>query len=160
MSSLQRKIKSRDTAVNAIEEAYENVNKSNEEDIIATIEVIEKKFEKLRSLNGEIEELAEDAESNEEIYDGCLQSEVNITKKINTLKSLVDKEKGLIKKRDSKPESFERKFVNLPKLTIERFKGDYTKFNTFMDSFVAAIDSCEDLKDIEKFDLLTFLFGR
>ena len=160
MSSLQRKIKSRDTAVNAIEEAYENVNKSNEEDIIATIEVIEKKFEKLRSLNGEIEELAEDAESNEEIYDGCLQSEVNITKKINTLKSLVDKEKGLIKNRDSKPESFERKFVNLAKLTIERFKGDYTKFNTFMDSFVAAIDSCEDLKDIEKFDLLTFLFGR
>ena len=160
MSSLQRKIKSRDTAVNAIEEAYENVNESKEEDIIATIEVIEKKFEKLRSLNGEIEELAEDAESNEEIYDRCLQSEVNITKKINTLKSLVDKEKGLIKNRDSKPESFKRKFVNLPKLTIERFKGDYTKFNTFMDSFVAAIDSCEDLKDIEKFNLLTFLFGR
>ena len=65
---------------------------------------------------------------------------------------LFDKAKGLIKNSDSKPESFKRKFVNLPKLTIEKFKGDYTKFIAFMDSFVAAIDSCEDLKDIEKFN--------
>ena len=73
MSSLQRKIKSRNTTVNTIEKAYGNVNKTNEEDIIATIE--EKKFQKICSLNSEIEELAEDAENNEEIYDGCLQSE-------------------------------------------------------------------------------------
>ena len=160
MSSLQRKIRSRNTAVNTIEKACENVNKTNKVDIIATIEVIEKKFEKLCSLNSEIEELAEDTENNEEIYDGCLQSEVNITKKINTLKSLVDKEKGLIKDSDSKPESFKRKFVSLPKLTIEKFKGDYTKFNRFMDSFIAAIDSCEVLKDIEKFNYLySFLEG-
>ena len=44
MSSLQRKIKSRNTAVNTAEKAYENVNKTNEEDIIATTEAIEKKF--------------------------------------------------------------------------------------------------------------------
>ena len=81
MSSFQRKIKCRNTAMNTTKKAYGNVNKTNEEDIIATIEVIEKKFEKLCSLNSEIEELAEDAENNEEIYDGCLQSEVNITKK-------------------------------------------------------------------------------
>ena len=35
-------------------------------------------------------------------------------KKINTLKPLVDKGKGLIKNSDSKPESFNRKFVNSP----------------------------------------------
>ena len=148
MSSLQRKFRSRNTAVNTIEKAYEKVNKTNEEDIITTTEVIEKKFEKLCSLNSEIE-LTKVTENNEEMYDGCLQSEVNITKKTNTLKSLVDKEKGLIKDSDPKPESFKRK---LPKLTIEKFKGDYTKFNTFMGSFVAAIDSCKDLKDIEKFN--------
>ena len=73
MSSLQRKIKSRNTTVNTIEKAYGNVNKTNEEDIIATIE--QKKFQKICSLNSEIEELAEDAENNEEIYDGCLQIE-------------------------------------------------------------------------------------
>ena len=89
---------------------------------------LRKRLRNFCSLNSEIEELAEDAEDDEEIYDGCLQSEVNITKKINTLKSLVDKEKGLIKDSDPKPESFKRK---LPKLTIEKFKGDYTKFNTF-----------------------------
>ena len=42
MSSLQRKIKSRNTAVNTIKKAYQNVNETNEEDIIATIEVIDK----------------------------------------------------------------------------------------------------------------------
>ena len=68
----------------------------------------------------------------EKLYDVCLQSEVNITKKINTLKSLVDKEKGLIKNSDSKSESFKRKFVNLPKSTTEKFKGDYTKFNIYL----------------------------
>ena len=152
MSSLLRK----NTTVNTIEKTYENVNKANEENVNATIEVIEKKFEDFCGLNSEIEEFAEDVENNEEIYVGCLQSEVNITKKINTLKSLVDEEKRLIKNSDSKPESFKRKFVNLPKLTIEKFKGDYTKFTKFMDSFVAAIDSCEDLEDIEKFNYLHF----
>ena len=49
--------------MNTTEKAYENVNKTNEKDIIATIEVIEKKFEKLCSLNNEIEEVAEDAEN-------------------------------------------------------------------------------------------------
>ena len=131
MSSLQRKIKFTNTAVNTIEKAYGNVNKTNEEDVIATREVNEKKSEKLSSLNSETEEFAEGAENNEEIYDVCLQSEVYITKKINTLKSLVDKEKGLIRTSDSKPESFKRKFVNLLKLIIEKFKRDYTKFNTF-----------------------------
>ena len=50
MSLLQRKTKSRNTAVNMIEKAYKNVNK---EDFIATIEVIEKQFENLSSLNSE-----------------------------------------------------------------------------------------------------------
>ena len=48
MLSLQKKIKSRNTAVNTTEKAYENV-KTNEEDIIATIEAIETKVEKLCS---------------------------------------------------------------------------------------------------------------
>ena len=76
---------------------------------------------------------------------------------MNTLKSLVDKEKGLIKNSDAKHESFLKKickFVNLLKLTIRKFKGDYTKFNTFMDLFIAAIVSWEDLKDIKKFNCL------
>ena len=69
---------------------------------------LRKRLRNFCSLNSEIEELAEDAENDEEIYDGCLQSEVNITRKINTLKSLVDKERGLIKNSGSKPESFKR----------------------------------------------------
>ena len=36
MSSLQRKTKSRNADVNTIEKVYENVNKVNKEDIIAT----------------------------------------------------------------------------------------------------------------------------
>ena len=44
MSSLQGEIKSRNTAVNTIEKAYENINKTKEQDI-ANMKVIEKKFE-------------------------------------------------------------------------------------------------------------------
>ena len=57
--------------MNTIEKAYENVNKTNKEDIIAIIEVIEKKVEKYCSLNSELEGLAEDAENTEETYDNC-----------------------------------------------------------------------------------------
>ena len=85
---------------------------------------LKKKFGKVCSLNSEIEGLAEDSENNVEIYDHCLQREVNITKKIDTLKSSVDKEKGLIKNSDAKPESFNQKFVNFPKLTIEKLTCD------------------------------------
>ena len=41
-------------------------------------------------------------------------------------------------------------------MTIEKFKVDYTKFNTFMDSFAPATDSSEDLNDIEKFNYLHY----
>ena len=57
--------------MNTIEKAYGNVNKTNKEDIIAIIEVIEKKVEKYCSLNSELEGLAEDAENKEETYDNC-----------------------------------------------------------------------------------------
>ena len=77
------------------------------------------------------------------VYKMKLITQKKKKKKKDTLKSLVGKENGLIKHSDSKPKSFKRKFVNLPKLTIEKFKAGYTKFNTFMyDSFVAVIDSC------------------
>ena len=57
--------------MNTIEKAYGNVNETNKEDIIAIIEVIEKKVEKYCSLNSELEGLAEDAENKEETYDNC-----------------------------------------------------------------------------------------
>ena len=136
-------------------ESIWNINETNREVIIATIEVVGKKFVKLCSLNSEIEELAKDAENNQEIYDNCLQIEVNITIKISSLKSLADEEKELIKNSESKPKSFKRKCMNLPKLTIEAFKDDYTKFNTFMGSFVNAIGSCKDIKYIE--NLTTYI---
>ena len=89
MLSLQRKIKYRNTAVKTIEQTYEQKSL--------------KKSEKLCSLNSEIEGLTEDAENNGEIYDHCLQSEVNITKKISTLKST---ETGMIKNSDTKISKF------------------------------------------------------
>ena len=60
----------------------------------------------------------------------------------------------MIKNSDSKLEGFKCPFINLLKLTIEKFNGDYTKFNTFMDSSVAVIYSCEDLNDTENFNYL------
>ena len=64
--------------------------------------------------------------------------------------------KERLKNSDSKPASLKRTFASLPKMTIEKFKVDYTKFNTFMDSFAPATDSSEDLNDIEKFNYLHY----
>ena len=52
-------------------------NPHNKEDIIAIVEVIEKKVRNLGMYEG--------------LYYDCLQSEVNTAKKINTLKTLIDK---------------------------------------------------------------------
>ena len=151
MSTLQKKIKSRDNAVKVIEKAFKNVNKQEEEDVIATLEVIENKFKKICTLNNEIEELADEEENNEEINDIIVETEINIRKKINSLKSSIETK---LPKIGCPKRGNTRSTVKLPKLDIMKFSGDYTKFTTFMDSFNAAIHCCEDLNDIEKFNYL------
>ena len=47
--------------------------------------------------------------------------------------------------------------VKLPKLSIERFGGDLTKWMTFWDAFYAAVHSNPHLSNIEKFNYLNSL---
>ena len=44
--------------------------------------------------------------------------------------------------------------VKLPKLEIITFRGDYTKWQSFIDSFKAAIHSSTTLPNIDKFNHL------
>ena len=48
----------------------------------------------------------------------------------------------------------QRPAVKLPKLEIVKFKGDYTKWQSFIDSFKAAIHSSATLSNIDKFNYL------
>ena len=48
----------------------------------------------------------------------------------------------------------QRPAVKLPKLEIVKFRGDYTKWQSFIDSFKAAIHSSAPLSNIGKFNYL------
>ena len=53
----------------------------------------------------------------------------------------------------------ERNSVKLPRLEIKTFSGEPTEFQSFYDSFQAAVHQNESLKDIEKFTYLRSLLG-
>ena len=53
----------------------------------------------------------------------------------------------------------ERNSVKLPRLEIKKFSGEPTDFQSFYDSFQAAVHQNESLKDIEKFTYLRSLLG-
>ena len=48
----------------------------------------------------------------------------------------------------------QRPAVKLPKLETNKFRGDYTKWQSFIDSFKAAIQSSATLPNIDKFNYL------
>ena len=48
----------------------------------------------------------------------------------------------------------QRPAVKLPKLETNKFRGDYTKWQSFIDSFKAAIQSSATLTNIDKFNYL------
>ena len=47
--------------------------------------------------------------------------------------------------------SSRRKTVKLPSIDIPKFSGQLTEWPTFLDSLEAAIDTCSDLDDVQKF---------
>ena len=48
----------------------------------------------------------------------------------------------------------QRPAIKLPKIEIVKFRGDYTKWQSFKDSFTAAIYSSATLSNIDKFNYL------
>ena len=50
--------------------------------------------------------------------------------------------------------SYRRKNVKLPLIDIPKFSGESTELPTFLDSFEAAIDTCSDLDDVQRFTYL------
>ena len=54
----------------------------------------------------------------------------------------------------------QRPAVKLPKLEIVKFKGDYTKWQSFIESFKAAIHSSATLSNIDKFSYLRCYVAR
>ena len=58
------------------------------------------------------------------------------------------------KKAPTEKKSVEKTYVRLPKMEITKFGGNYTKWQTFYDSFEAAVNSSKQLTDVEKFTYL------
>ena len=50
--------------------------------------------------------------------------------------------------------------TRLPKLSLPKFRGDVTKWNTFWDSFQVAVHRNEGISNIDKFNYLNYVLER
>ena len=50
--------------------------------------------------------------------------------------------------------------TRLPKLSLPKFRGDVTKWNTFWDSFQVAVHRNEEISNIDKFNYLNYVLER
>ena len=50
--------------------------------------------------------------------------------------------------------------TRLPKLSLPKFRGDVTKWNTFWDSFQVAVHCNEGISNIDKFNYLNYILER
>ena len=47
--------------------------------------------------------------------------------------------------------------ARLPKLSLPKFRGDFTQWNTFWDSFQVAVHRNEGISNIDKFNYLNYV---
>ncbi|XP_078374406.1 uncharacterized protein LOC144657946 [Oculina patagonica] len=135
------------------------------------LEVIDKQLEgKLAKLDGldkdiqslcDLEKLEKEIEESENVTTRILdcRSRINVWKvkqQTTTSHNATEQTTPPISPTTS---SFTQKQVKprLPKLTLPRFKGDITRWNTFWDSFNSAIHSNTEISDVDKFSYLKSL---
>ena len=158
-----KKIKSRDLQLNNIEklfegkikEIYENYDDSKLEILLASLEVVEQKFQKIHELNSEVESSIDDAEL-EKFSEEAMEKEIELKTRIKRLRNFIDsKNENSSKKTEITTKTVSAKSnVKLPKLEIAKFSGEYIKWQTFKDSFDVAVHSCKSLSNVEKFNYL------
>ena len=118
---------------------------------------LQEKLDTLKTLDGEILDLTEEENLEDEIGHADLFKENIYTVMINIDKNQSATERSLDLTVEPTPATRVKR-VNLPKLTLRSFNGEITMWTTFWDSFESAIHNNTDLSDIDKFNYLkTFL---
>ena len=163
MDKLQKKHKIRDALKNVIyqslNEALQLIEKEETEENVEKLnsyrETLKRKIGAVKTLEDEIIELEEDEGNLVKIIEESNTFEIECKAKLNIINRHT--QKNVDRKREKKENNNN---VKLPKLEITKFDGDAIKWKSFADSFHAAIDSCTQLSDVEKFNYLrSFLVG-
>lgn len=124
----------------------------------STIEVVRRKMEQLLKaeeiLNSLLADEEELTQAMGESADFEVHCELKLRKSMETLK-VKQTHQAVTTNTESKSKN-----VRLPRLVIEKFDGDYKKWQTFFDSFAAAVDSQTSLSKVEKYNYLrSYLSG-
>ena len=145
-----------------ISKTLEEDGKSQDsQDKIATqVEVIKRKIASILTISEEIQTNMDDEQELTTfvlmITDFEVYVETNIAKLLRKLDLQKDEVRSLI---SESARSGSQNF-KLPRLVIEKFDWDYKKWQTFYDSFIAAVDSQHLLSNVEKFNYLrSYLYG-
>ena len=166
MTTLQKKIKSRDLhATNLhklfskVEEIYKDYEEEKLEELLATLEIVEMKYSKVSELNSEVEAALEGDDDQEEMSEKGMSLEIELKTKISRLKRFIKEHSMPIQSPKFEKVSTKSSNVKLPRLEIMKFNGEFTKWQTFYDSFEAAVEKNQSLSNIEKFNYLRSYLG-
>ena len=117
--------------------------------------VVKKKKITMNRLEDELVENLTNEFEIEELIEESTEFELYADEKLVLIEEMLEKQFSDINTEVvTKNKSTESHAVNLPKLEIKKFSGEYTKWQTFMDSFTAAVDSARNLSHVEKFNYL------
>lgn len=163
-TTITKKLKSRDLNANnvkriitgKVKEIYEKFQYSDLETLIALLETTEIKFEKVRELDAEIEELLDNENECKTFSEKAMDLEIELRTEISRLRTfIICKTTPITTATVSTQENkMPSKLVQLPKLVVDKFKGEYTKWQTFKDSFDAAVNNNSTLSNVQKFNYL------
>ena len=143
-----------------IKDIYDTYDNEKLTTLITLEKVIQEKLNKVVKLSEEIqEEIIDDAEFQSDL-EKAMETEVSFRKDLTVLNNFItEKQFGIkVTKSLSVPVNNSESLVKLPKFEVKKFDGDATEWQSFIESFNAAIDKNSSLSDIQKMNyLLSFV---
>ena len=132
--------------------------KDKTEGLKSIAEVLKRKSAAIKTLEEEIVELENNHENIAQIIDDGTTFEIECKTKLNQIYKFINE--GKLEIEDEKFTAKGMNTVNLPQFQISKFAGDPTQWQSFYDSFQAAVGKLKNLSGIEKFNYLRcFLEG-
>ena len=126
------------------------------ENLKSIAEVLKRKTAAIKTLEEKIVELETNIENMSQIINEGTRFEIYCKTKLYTLNKFLGKHT----KRGHNDNITKRvNTVKLPKLEISKFNGDPTKWQSFFDSFQAAVGKSTNLTGVEKFNYLRCFLG-
>ena len=146
--------KSLETIVESLEEICEDYVESKYVVCSSLLDTLETESGTLYELNQELQNLIDDEEELMKEINDYIQFKIIVKKAVIQVRRLLNGTDSLSTVTATTRSS---KSVKLPKLELNKFNGDPTKWKTFYDSFLSAVHNNDDISDIQKMTYLQSL---